>query len=66
MKELEWPQHYLLICRRSTAANSEVIDEILPKFKLIQALIVGLVTCKIEEDLSKNEVTRVVTIFFPL
>ena len=32
--------------------------------KLIQACIVGLVTCKNEEDPSKNEGTRVVTTFF--
>ena len=41
-------------------------DEILTKFKLIQTLMVGLVTCKNEEDPSKNEGTRVVTTFFPL
>ena len=34
--------------------------------KLVQAFMVGLVTCKNEEDPSKNEGTRVVTIFFPL
>ena len=47
-------------------ATSEVSDGILPKFKLIQAIIVGLVTCKNEEDPSKNDGTRVVTIFLPL
>ena len=40
---------------RSRAANSEVSDGILPKFKLIQAFIVVLFTCKNEEDLIKNE-----------
>ena len=39
---------------------------ILPKFKLIRAFMVGLVICKNEEDPSKNEGTRVVTIFLPL
>ena len=34
---------------------SEVSDEILPKFELIQAFIVVLVTCKNEEDPIKNE-----------
>ena len=48
------------------AANSEVSDGILPKFKLIRAFIVGLVNCKNEEDPSKNEGTRVVTTFLPL
>ena len=36
------------------------------KFKLIQAIMVGLVTCKNEEEPSKNDCTRVVTIFLPL
>ena len=53
------------IFRRSRLAYSEVSDEILPKFKLIQAFMVCLVTCKNEEDPSKNEGTRVVTTFFP-
>ena len=34
--------------------------------KLIQAFMVGLVTCKNEEDPSKNDCTRLVTIFLPL
>ena len=42
------------------------VMEILPKFKLIQAFVVGLVTCKNQEDPSKNEGTRVVTTFLPL
>ena len=46
MKELEWSQHYSLIFGRSRAANSEVSDGILPKFKLIQAFMVGLLICK--------------------
>ena len=41
-------------------------DGILPKFKPIQAFMVGLVICKNEEDPSKNEGTRVVTTFLPL
>ena len=44
---------------------SDVSDGILPKFKLIQAFMVGLLTCK-NEDTSKNEGTRVVTTFLPL
>ena len=35
--------------------------DILPKFKLIQAFIVVLVTCKNEEDPFKNEGARVLT-----
>ena len=40
----------MLFFRRSRAANSEVGSGILPKFKLIQAFIVVLVTCTNEED----------------
>ena len=55
MKALEWSQHHSLIFRCSRAANSEVSDGTLPKFKLIQAFMVGLVTCKNEDDPSKKE-----------
>ena len=51
---------------RSRAANSEVSDGILLKFKLIQALIVILIVCKNEEDPFKIESTKVLTIFLPL
>ena len=43
------------------AANSEVSGGILPKFELIQAFIVVLVTCKTEEDPIKNEDARRLT-----
>ena len=66
MNELEWSQHYSLIFLTPRAANSEVSDGILPKFKLIQALIVILIVCKNEEDPFKIESTRVITIFLPL
>ena len=52
------------ICSRAT--NSEVSGGILPKFELIQAFIVVLVTCKNEEDPIKNEGARVLTRFSPL
>ena len=45
---------FIDISNAQWAANSEVSDGILPKFKLIQAFIVGLVTCK-NEDPSKND-----------
>ena len=48
------------------AANSEVGDVILPKFKPIQAFMVEFVTCKNEEDPLENEGTRVVTTLLPL
>ena len=43
-------RYMLYFFRCSRAANSEVGGGILQKFKLIQAFIVGLVTCKNEED----------------
>ena len=52
--------------KRSRAANSEVSGGILPKFELIQAFNVVLVTCKNEEDPIKNEGARVLTRFSPL
>ena len=59
MKALEWSQHNTLIFRRSMAANFVVGNGIWPKFKLMQAFIVVLVTCK--NDPSNNEGTRMVT-----
>ena len=57
--------YVVVLFRRSRAANSAVSDEIPPKFKLIQAFMVVLVTCKNEEDPAKNESTRVLTGFSP-
>ena len=45
---------------------SAVSGGILPKFKLLRALMVVLVTCKNEEDRIKNKVARVLTTFLPL
>ena len=50
----------------SRAANSAVHGEITPKFKLIQAFMVVLVTYKNEKDPVKNEGPRVLTTFSPL
>ena len=52
--------------RHSRAANSEVSYGILPKFELIQAFIVVLVTCKNKEDPIKIEGAIVLTRFSPL
>ena len=55
--------------RGSRAANYEVSGGILPKFELIQAFIVVLVTMvtyKNEEDPIKTEGARVLTRFSPL
>ena len=50
MKALEWSRHYRAIFRRARADNSGVGVSIWPKFKLIQALMHVLVTCKNEDD----------------
>ena len=42
------------IFRRSRAANSVVSGGICPKFKLIQAFMYALITCKYEKDPIKN------------
>ena len=62
MKAMECSQHYTLPFRRTRAGNSIVCL----KFKLIQAFMHVLVTCKNEDDSIKNEWARVVTTFFPL
>ena len=54
---------YDVFFRRSRATNSEVSGRLLPKFELIQAFIVVLLTCKNEEDSIKNEGARVLTRF---
>ena len=54
---------YDVFFRCSRATNSKVSGGILPKFTLIQAFIVVLVTCKNEEDQIKNEGARVLTRF---
>ena len=66
IKALDWSQDYPLIFQTLKWSNSVVSGGILTKFKLIQAFMIVLVTCKNEEDSSKNEGTRVVTTFLPL
>ena len=56
----------VLFFRHSRAANSEVSGGILPKFELIQAFMVVVVTCKNKEDPTKNKGSRVLTRFSPL
>ena len=48
------------------AANSVAGDGVWQKFKLIQAFMADLVTCKNDEDPFKKESTRVLTTFLPL
>ena len=54
---------YDVFFRRSRAAKSDVSGGILPKFELIQAFIVVLITCKNEEHPIKNEGAKVLTRF---
>ena len=56
---------YVVFFRHSMAAYSEVSGGILPKFELIPAFIVVLVTCK-NEDQIKNEGARVLYKIFPI
>ena len=65
-KVLERSQHYTFNFKRPIAANLVVGDGIWQKFKLIQAFIVVLFTCKNDEDQFKNESTRVLTTFLQL
>ena len=57
---------YDVFFRRSRAANSEVSSGILPKFELIKAFKVVLITCENEEDPIKYVGARVLTRFSPL
>ena len=52
--------------RSSRAANSEVGSGIPPKFKLVQAFMIVLITCKNKKNPIKNEGSRVLTRFSPL
>ena len=64
MKVLEWSQQ-ISDCKSMQIfydeVNSTVWGWFYFKFKLMQAFMVVLVTCKNEEDPIKNEGTRVVT-----
>ena len=66
IEALECSQHYTSIFRRARADNSRVGGGIWPKFKLIQAFMHVLLTCKNEVDQIKNEGARVFTRFLPL
>ena len=66
MKALDGHNTIHWIFTRSRAANSEVSDGILPKFKPTQAFIADLFTSNNVEDPLENEGTRVVTTFLPL
>ena len=61
MKALEWSKLWSSIFRWSRADNYVAGGGVGPKFKLIQAFTVVLVTCKNDEDQSKNVLTIVRT-----
>ena len=61
--EKKWQHQFF---RGSRAANSVVRGWIWPNFKLIQALMYGIVTCRYEKDLMENSWGKVATPFFPL
>ena len=54
---------YIKFFRCARTANSVVGDGIWSKFKVIQAFMVVLITCKNEEDLFKNEGSNEVKTF---
>ena len=57
---------YGIFFKRSRAANSVVHGRISQNFKLIQALMYIIVTCKYEMNLINNVQENVMTPFFPL
>ena len=66
IEALECSQHFTSIFRRARADNSGVGGGIWSKFKLVQAFMHVLVTCKNEDDRFKNEGARVFARFLPL
>ena len=63
MKALEWTQHFPHF---NSMVATETSGRIWPNFKLIQALIHVLITCKYEKNLIKNSGENVMTSFSPL
>ena len=61
--EKKWKHQFF---GRLSAANSVVRGRIWANFKLIQALMYVIITCKYEKDLIKNNQKKVATPFFKL
>ena len=61
--EKKWKHQFF---RRLRAANSLVLGRIWPNFKLIQALMYVIITCKYEKDPIKNNREKGATPFFKL
>ena len=62
-REKKWRQLFPIIILSVTMETS---GWIWPNFKLIQALMYVIITCKYEKDLIKNSREKVETAFFPL
>ena len=62
-REKKWKDQFF---RRLRAANSVVHGQIWSNFKLIQALLYVIITCKYEKDPIKNNQEKVATPFFKL
>ena len=61
--EKKWKHQFF---RRLRAVNSVVHGRIWPNFKLIQALMYVVITCKYEKDPIKNNREKVAKLFFKL
>ena len=61
--EKKWKRQFF---RRLRAASSVVRGRIWPNFKLIQALMYVIITCKYDKDPIKNNQEKVATPFFKL
>ena len=62
-REKKWKPQFF---RRLRAASSVVRGRIWPNFKLIQARMYVIITCKYEKDPTKNNRGKVATPFFKL
>ena len=63
MKALEWSQHYSLTIQMLKGRELRSRKSNLAEIQTHPSFMVGLVTCKNEEDPLENEGTRVVTTF---
>ena len=61
--EKKWKHQFF---RRLRAANSVVLGRIWPNFKLIQAFMYVIITCKYEKDPIKNNREKEATPFFQI
>ena len=61
--EKKWKDKFF---RRLRAANSAVCGRIWPNFKLFQAIMYVIITCKYEKDPIKNNREKLATTYFKL